>query len=62
MIAPTIVALQVRFIVVEFLEGGLGGGLVIPKLGLGGDLFEVFDFGGQSRNVKDSPEFYPGDR
>jgi hypothetical protein len=46
MIAPTIVAFEVRFIVVEFLEGGLGGGLVVPELGLGGDLFEVFDFGG----------------
>jgi hypothetical protein len=59
---PPIEAVTVGFVVVEFLEGGLGGGLVVPEGGLGGDLFEVGDFGVEGGQVKDSPEFYPGDR
>jgi hypothetical protein len=59
---PPIEAVAVGFVVVEFLEGGLGGGLVVPECGLGGDLFEVGDFGVEGGEVKDSPEFYPGDR
>jgi hypothetical protein len=36
---PPIETVAVGFVVVEFLEGGLGGGLVVPEFGLGGDLF-----------------------
>jgi hypothetical protein len=36
---PPIEAVAVGFVVVEFLEGGLGGGLVVPEFSLGGDLF-----------------------
>jgi hypothetical protein len=36
---PPIEAVTVGFVVVEFLEGGLGGGLVVPEFSLGGDLF-----------------------
>jgi len=36
--------------------------LVVPKLRLRGDLFEILNFGVESRKVKDSPEFYPGDQ
>jgi hypothetical protein len=59
---PAIEAVAVGFVVVEFLQCRLGRGLVVPEAGLGCDLFEVGDFGVEGRQVKDSPEFYPGDR
>jgi hypothetical protein len=55
------ILLKVGFEVVEFLQRFLGCGLVIPKFWLGGNLFQVLNFGSQCRYVKDSPEFYPGD-
>jgi hypothetical protein len=48
--------------VAEFLQDLLCLSLVVPKLRLRGDLFEILNFGVESRKVKDSPEFYPGDQ
>ena len=36
--APVSILPDAGLEIVEFLEGGLGGGLVVPKLRLGGDL------------------------
>ena len=36
--APVSILPDAGLKIVEFLEGGLGGGLVVPKLRLGGDL------------------------
>jgi hypothetical protein len=49
------------FQVVEFLQRLLRFSLVFPEFGLGGLLFQVINPSAQSRNVKDTPEFYPGD-
>jgi hypothetical protein len=59
---PLVNALEVELEVVEPLQGFLGGFRLVPKVGLRGYLLEVANFGGESREVKDSPGFSPGDR
>jgi hypothetical protein len=54
-------SIEIRFHAVELLQCRLRLFLAIPKLRLRRYLLQVLNLGSQSWNVKDTPEFYPGD-
>jgi hypothetical protein len=59
---PTPQLLQLALHLIELAHLGLGLLLVVPEVGLGGQLLEILLPGVQCRDVKDSPGHGPGGR